>query len=192
MGLRPSDPYLIYVFEVDCSFLQACFDGKSSDVGSIVLGKQKFEVITLQFPLCPSSNTFDNRVLQPSCKQISITADTANSSLQQSAHGFTPCPARNSYPRFTVINSNYSKTDARTKCLQTLAWSMNCLCALVRRMCIHNVLSKSFPWHETKLWEFLSWECYFPSLFFKVLENTQTEILGAESSTNPTTLGGLA
>ena len=49
-----------------------------------------------------------------------------------------PCPSRKSYLRFTVINSNYSKADARTKCLETLAWSVNCLCAWVLRyMCIY-------------------------------------------------------
>ena len=124
-----------FFFEV-CSVLGTCFDGKSNNVGSLVLGKQKLEVITLQFPLCPSSNTFDNRVLQPSCKQIS-TAYIATPASSNRCMAAMPCPAWNSYLRFTVINSNYSKSDARTKCLETLAWSMNCLCALVRHMCIY-------------------------------------------------------
>ena len=75
-----------------CSFSGTCSDVGFSHVGSIVQGKQKFEVITLQFPLCPSSNTFDNRVLQPSCNQTSITADALHSSLQQSAHGCHTMP----------------------------------------------------------------------------------------------------
>ena len=33
-------------------------------------GKQKFEMITIQFPRCSSSATLQNRILRPSCKSL--------------------------------------------------------------------------------------------------------------------------
>lgn len=31
-------------------------------------GRQKYEMFTIQFPLCESSSTLENRILMPSCK----------------------------------------------------------------------------------------------------------------------------
>ena len=38
------------------------------------LGKQKFEVLLIQFPNCPSSSTFDNRIMQRSCNDGKFVA----------------------------------------------------------------------------------------------------------------------
>lgn len=90
-------------------------------------GKQKFELLLLQFPMCPSSSTFDNRIMQPSCKNKEFAVATSNISIQSSPHC---CAAAHGTPRLSVINTNYSKDEARAKCLEAVAWSLNCLSAL--------------------------------------------------------------
>ena len=37
-----------------------------------ISGKQKFELLLLQFPQCTSSSTFDNRIMQPSCNKLEV------------------------------------------------------------------------------------------------------------------------
>ena len=90
-------------------------------------GKQKFELLLLQFPMCPSSSTFDNRIMQPSCNNTEFAVATSNISIQSSPHC---CAAAHGTPRLSVINTNYSKDEARLKCLEAVAWSLNCLSAL--------------------------------------------------------------
>ena len=192
MGLRPSDPYLIF-FDV-CSVLGTCFDGKSNNVGSLVLGKQKFEVITLQFPLCPSSNTFDNRVLQPSSKQISTAyIATPASRFQQSMHG---CHAM---PRMKFLSKVYRHQFElqQIRCQDKVFGDLGMEHELSMRLgkthvYISIMFCLGYPHGKNEALGFFRWQCYLPSLCLKVLEYTQTEILGVEYSTNPTTLGGLA
>ena len=81
-------------------------------------GKQKFEILTIQFPCCESSATLQNRilflgldvgqVLHEKCRPISRIG-------------------RLMELRCAIINTDYSRTTARSRVLELLAWSFNAL-----------------------------------------------------------------
>ena len=81
----------------------------------VLWGKQKFEILTIQFPLCSSSSTLQTRILR-FCSTYrpghfhSYSNDRMNQML-----------------RCACINTVFSKTIAREKVLEVLAWSFQAL-----------------------------------------------------------------
>lgn len=81
----------------------------------VLWGKQKFEILTIQFPLCSSSSTLQTRILR-FCSTYrpghfhSYSNDRMNQML-----------------RCACVNTVFSKTIAREKVLEVLAWSFQAL-----------------------------------------------------------------
>ena len=85
-------------------------------------GKQKFEVLTMQFPRCPSSATLDCRILHHGCIRKGNGLFDVSVFLFPYLVGSPKCALR-----LSVMNATYAKHAARTKILEVLAWSCNAL-----------------------------------------------------------------
>ena len=97
-----------------------------------------------------------------------------------------------------MINVNYSKTEARKKCLEALTWSFNCLSPLAQLLDIlchlvddvdvgsqsTQVWPKSRTWSTIEVVFFLNIfepsTCLFP-VISQVMENTRRKIPGGNS-----------
>lgn len=90
-----------------------------------ISGRQKYEMFTIQFPLCGSSSTLDNRILLPSCNY------DADQVQRQSRIQYPACKSMAAHPRTSILNVVYSKDEARERVMETLAWSINALSVLV-------------------------------------------------------------
>ena len=102
------------------------FEATSSIQSHPIRGKQKFEMLTMQFPCCPSSATLENRILLHGSNQPGAVEQPAVLMLhfRIKKNLIHPEPF---FARLSTMNATYAKGLARTKILEVLAWSCNAL-----------------------------------------------------------------
>lgn len=98
-------------------------------MSNVIPGKQKYEMLTIQFPCCESSATLDNRILMPSCKK---NLEVYPASWNQMCISQLPIASSQAEwsLRIAIVNATYSKSEARTKVLEVVTWSFNALSVL--------------------------------------------------------------